>query len=410
MKESKSNPILSIIVPTKNRSHYVLSCVKNLLNIKSNEIEIIIQDNSDDNLTSELMKSLKYDFRLVYNRTRGFLKMVNNFSIGLELSKGEYVTFIGDDDAVTSELIDAVLWAKNKNLEALVSPSIPKYYWPDIKHNLYGNSFSSSTMIKSFTNEIIYPNPIEELNKCASISGMNLCKLPKAYHGVVKRNLFNIIKKKTGTYFPGPTPDMSSAVALATIIKKYIYVDYPLYISGTGKTSGGGAGTEKKHDWKLKKIPWISKKTVDLWSDLMPYYASGTTLWAEGFIQAITLMNFKTKKKINYSYLYARCLANDKNYKKEIFIVLKKYLKTSFIKKIFIYLSIFYYFIYHYREKFAAVYNNIRTLSKKIVTDKSNLSGIFLKIDNTSKNIEEASQRLDVFLKKNNCSIKNVLK
>ena len=70
-----------------------------MLNIKSNEIEIIVQDNSDDNLTSDLIKSLKYDFRLVYNHTRGDLKMVNNFSIGLELSKGEYVTFIGDDDA-----------------------------------------------------------------------------------------------------------------------------------------------------------------------------------------------------------------------------------------------------------------------------------------------------------------------
>jgi glycosyltransferase involved in cell wall biosynthesis len=405
MKEPKSNPILSIIIPTKNRSHYVFSCVKNLLNIKSNEIEIIVQDNSDDNLTSDLIKSLKYDFRLIYNHIRGDLKMVNNFSIGFELSKGEYVTFIGDDDAVTSELIDAVLWAKNKNLEALVSSSIPKYYWPDIKHKLYGNSFSSSTMIKSFTNEIIYPDPIEELNNCASISGMNLCKLPKAYHGVVKRNLFSIIKKKTGTYFPGPTPDMSSAVALATIIKKYIYLDYPLYISGTGKTSGGGAGTEKKHDWKLNKIPWLSKKTIDLWSDLMPYYASGTTLWAEGFIQAITSMNFKIKNKFNYSYLYGRCLANDKNYKQEVFIVLKKYPMNSFIK----YLSIFYYFIHHYREKFAAVFNNLITLSKKTVKDKSNLSSIFLKIDNSSKNIEEATQSLDVFLKKNNCSIKKVL-
>ena len=41
--------LLSIVIPTKNRYDYLCILIKSLLKNQSDEFEIIIQDNSDDN-------------------------------------------------------------------------------------------------------------------------------------------------------------------------------------------------------------------------------------------------------------------------------------------------------------------------------------------------------------------------
>lgn len=45
-----NNILLSVIVPTKNRYEYLKQCITTLASIDNGSIELIIQDNSDDNL------------------------------------------------------------------------------------------------------------------------------------------------------------------------------------------------------------------------------------------------------------------------------------------------------------------------------------------------------------------------
>lgn len=403
------NILLSILIPTKNRSNYILNCVKSLIEFDTDLIEIIVQDNSDENNTFEALKFYIDNKKIVYNHTSKPLKMVDNFTIALELSKGKYITFIGDDDTLIEDVIDVIKWANNNELEAVVSSCTPKYFWPDVNHVLYGKSFSSKLLLKHFTKDIIYPDPKTELNKCAKNSGKSLCKLPRAYHGVVKKDLFNSIKNKTGTYFPGPTPDMSSAVALATVINKYAHIDYPFFISGTGKNSGGGAGTEKKHDWNLNQIQWLSDSTINNWSNLMPYYASGTTIWSEGFLQAITLMNFKIDSDFNYPYLFARCILNESKYFKSIKEKIHLYSISKNVSLFSTWLKIIYYMNVYSIERMKALIDNYITLSNKVTSNYNDLSSRFLKISDNVNNIESASINLSGFLKINKCKLNNVI-
>ncbi len=302
-------PILSIIIPTKNRSIYLLPIVCEILKGEDPDLEVVVQDNSDDDKAETGLKLLASDSRLRYNRSREKLSMSDNFAEGLRLSTGEYIAFLGDDDGINPELMAAVRWAKAKGLDAVVGSPSAKYYWPDVAFTLYGGALSGSLAVKPFTGRVDYPDPGVEILRCVHNAGLGFGKLPKIYHGAVRREFMEKVLDGTGTYFPGPTPDMSGAVAVANYVRRYAYVDYPLFISGTGKRSGGGTGAAKKAEWTIESVPWFSRQHVEAWSDLVPRFCNATTLWSEDVIQALKAVGRGDRlKNYNALYLYARCL------------------------------------------------------------------------------------------------------
>ena len=99
--------LLSIVIPTKNRYSTLFPLVDQLVNFVSrySDIEVVIQDNSDDNSEAlEFFSNLSYN-NLIYNYTKGWLSVVENCDKAIMLSKGDFVTLIGDDDAVSEEII-----------------------------------------------------------------------------------------------------------------------------------------------------------------------------------------------------------------------------------------------------------------------------------------------------------------
>ena len=65
------NPLISILIATKNRQKYCLSAVQSILNIKDDRIQVIVQDNSDDTSLKEMLLSYMDDKRLIYNYIPG---------------------------------------------------------------------------------------------------------------------------------------------------------------------------------------------------------------------------------------------------------------------------------------------------------------------------------------------------
>jgi glycosyltransferase involved in cell wall biosynthesis len=124
-------PILSIIIPTKNRIHYAKSAIFNVISIESPQLELIIQDNSDDNSLGQWIAREISDNRLVYNFTKENLSFVANFNKAIESSKGEYICIIGDDDGVNPEIITAVNFLKANSIQCLSIRTISNYVWPN---------------------------------------------------------------------------------------------------------------------------------------------------------------------------------------------------------------------------------------------------------------------------------------
>ena len=340
----QNNLILSIVVPTRNRFSYLKLLLKSIIKSDSNQYEIIVTDNSDnDSEIISFINSLNSD-KINYYHQEGFLSMSDNFDKGVEKAKGKYVIVLGDDDGI---LIDESIKFLKKCYDQGIQAIYPKaisYQWPDNSLSTWGSLGGTIDMNRKpfFTKKI---NAQKELNKQMNYGfGYGLGKLPRVYHGFVLNGCLKKLKEECGTAFPGPSPDMANAVALSTFLENTIFTNKYLVISGHSKKSAGGMGGRKEHIGEIKNIDALPKNTSDLWSEKIPFFWSGPTIYAESARQALVISESKLIDKINYNYLLAILNVYEKNFKERIYLTIQKNNLHFFMpktKRNFIYIKIF---------------------------------------------------------------------
>jgi hypothetical protein len=306
-----STPLLSVIIPTRNRSSYAIPTVQNVLSIPSESLQVVVQDNSDADDLETWARGIT-DSRLVYSRVAEPLDVVANFSAGMASAQAEYVTFLGDDDGLNPEVADAALWAREHDVDVLLDGLAARYYWPDQEFRYYGKASAGSLELRSFGGRVSWPSPAHELARCARAGGVRFFDLPRAYYGLVKRTCLETVRRQAGSYFPGPSPDLASSVALAASVSRVCKVDYPLFIPGTGRRSTGGLGAMKQHIGRLEDWPHLPQESVRKWSPIVPRFFSGPTIWAEDYVQAATAMGrTDLLNDLNLGLLHAICLVGN---------------------------------------------------------------------------------------------------
>ena len=126
--------LLSIIIPTKNRSNYLKGCLDSLIKLGDKDIEIVVQDNSDDN--SQIVDYIKnIDHKnLKYYHCKDQLTQTENSELAVSNATGKYICYIGDDDSISNMLIEAVKLMNRYEIEAL-NCNMATFYWPDIVFN-----------------------------------------------------------------------------------------------------------------------------------------------------------------------------------------------------------------------------------------------------------------------------------
>lgn len=299
-------PLLSIIVPTKNRYAYLKECIKSLVNIELDNVEIVIQDNSDNN--SEILSYMQeYSSPIIkYFYTDDKIGMSENASRAIENSSGKYLIFIGDDDTVCSDICRLVRIMEEEQLDSCVF-TLAKYYWPD---NKYCDQNLPNLQYSATTGRVHMIDPINELKKVVGSSYNGLCDMPKIYHGLVTRSAMEEVKRISGSYFPGPSPDMANAVALSLVVKRHAYVDLMVFVSGYGGNSGGNRFRGIKIDDK-GKIPWLPADIAETWFEGLPRIYTNQVIWAQSAFEALKRMDAleEYKKYINYHKIYAQYLS-----------------------------------------------------------------------------------------------------
>jgi glycosyltransferase involved in cell wall biosynthesis len=271
-------------------------------------MQLVVEDNSDsDQLRTWLQEGIS-DQRLSYRHSSTPVSMAQNFDRAMTLALGEYVCFIGDDDGVNPEIIDAAQWAKDNDFDALVPSSPISYVWPDLHMTSRGSLRAGEIIIRRFSGAITSPDPDSEMLKCALDAGQNFHKLPKIYYGIVRRTCMDRVKETTGTYFPGISPDMASAVAVANFAKRICHIDYPLFVPGSSAGSNAGLGGLKKHVGWLRDQPHLPATCERDWSDIVPLFFSVQTIWAEAAVNAMKATGrMDLLKHFNVPKLYSAC-------------------------------------------------------------------------------------------------------
>ncbi|MUG31583.1 glycosyltransferase family 2 protein [Psychrobacter sanguinis] len=290
-------PLLSIVIPTKNRQKYCLSAVNSILAIQSDKVQIVIQDNSDNSTLEEMLPDLNNSNKLKYNYSQDPVSFVENFNNAIASSDGEYICMIGDDDGINPEIIIATEWAKNYNIDCLVGNIKAYYRWGGVgtQRGLITTIPDNSLTITQFNGiakEVDVEKSLMKLmkNGCTNYTQF---KLPKLYHGIVKKEALSNLKKQTGSYLKGLSPDIYASIALACTINKLIEIDYPLTIPGICAESGSvKEGIKKENPKELDKAPHFKGRTEPYqWEKNVPKVYCVETIWADSGFAALREFN-----------------------------------------------------------------------------------------------------------------------
>lgn len=106
LMKSNEKPLISIIVPVYNVGPYIEKCIDSILSQSYKSIEVIlVDDGSKDESGAICDNYVKRDSRVrVIHKKNGGVSSARN--AGLEVIKGDYVSFVDGDDALKPDYIE----------------------------------------------------------------------------------------------------------------------------------------------------------------------------------------------------------------------------------------------------------------------------------------------------------------
>lgn len=365
---SNSTILLSIVIPTKDRYDCLNSCLESFNSIFTDvEFEVVIFDTSLEivqlNLESYNVKHL----RQVVSSVSGFCE---TFSRAVDMSSGRYVVIIGDDDCVLPSLFDAVKWCDNHDVDSLTPSMIAGYIWPGIIRKLSGTGDADRLLVKRFSSTVEKVDALNALAECSKEAFQNFDRLPKIYHGLVKREKLDQVKNLLGDYFIGASPDISAAVALAQCCKDHYVIDLPLTLPGSSPKSGAGTSLAGKHIGDIAQSPLAPYAAM--WPKMLPKIYTVQTMWAFSGIYVLEkLFKKDILKKFNpFKLLAAAIVYNPQSYSE---ILKASELKLSTTNSMRTILYIIHYAFVRFKQ---LVNRMLKRGSYDLIVDARNLSNI----------------------------------
>ena len=242
MTDIAKRPLLSIVVPTRNRAETALSCVAALLKIEGDDFEVVVRDCSDtDALEREI--AVFADHRLRYERGSA-VSMTDNGNAAMLMTSGRYVIYIGDDDAFMPWGLSALRGLADKEVVHCIAsePTRIVYRWPD-----FGIEADRGLLVFE---RFQYPPVFYRQSSLEALRAHLTCQdfappLPGIYHRIASRDLMERIKSKTGAYFSSLSPDYFTYYLSANLLDEYHVMDPPISMSGSCGKSNSSRNTAK---------------------------------------------------------------------------------------------------------------------------------------------------------------------
>lgn len=346
--------LVSVVVPTKNRYIYLKELIKLIDKFKLPELELVVQDNSDDN--AEILDYLKgFDNPCIkYFYSSDKLTMSGNAERGIMNASGEYVCYIGDDDGVCRNIVSCVRWMKEKGLKVAVSGAA-WFVWGG-KIRIY---HAKSRKIKILNSE--------KKRKGLARKGMVLDKtMPNIYQSIVERQLLIDLYKKHGTLFPSVPPDIAGSLVMSYAVKEYASFNFPVVIIGSSAMTGGGV-VKRGGVLPLEDVPFISQKDIEIWDKRVPPLWCGNYAWLNSAIKTLELLNHQELiKEIDFEYGLAGAIVHRPK-KKELWRLSFKFAR----RKVYFCLILALRFINYWIEKisFNIGFNTKNSFGKKDIIE-----------------------------------------
>lgn len=258
-------PLISIVVPTRERPDTLRQCLANLMQSRSPRIEIVVQDNCSSPDTAQIVAAARgKDARVVSRRSERPLSQRENFESGIAACRGRYLGIIGDDDGFCSGALDWLVEALEQNDVDAVRWNRVDYVWPDLSSdgvgfiNLEAGHCGGGAAIRSTA---AMASAILDAANVGSWDNILI------YHGLVARRICERMQAATGgQLFAYPMPDVYAHTLLPFVCQRLLQVDEVLSIYGLSRHSAG-ASWSRPGDADEQRVRegrrWIEESRAD---------------------------------------------------------------------------------------------------------------------------------------------------
>lgn len=342
MAENKI-PLLSIVIPTKNRQFTCLYAIESALLINNDDFEVVVQDCSDtDILQQQIQEKFGMDSRIKYFYSNEKLSMTDNWNRAFSNTKGEYICAIGDDDAVLPAVFEITKWAKQRNVNMVKHPQTYNCSWPGYFTKTPNGILYYKKNLKVTGDCSMVQLDNEKLYEFCTLKNAGIyLSFPNIYHSLFSRNLMETIKKDTGVFLDSTALDAYMAVVLFKYLKEYAIVNYPFTLPGAAPNSNShrfDSGTIAKHFNEFDNLEF---------PDFLPHIYGLTTTVAESIYTACKNTHQEALlEKIDLPYMYAKIYSESEGNFSLIFKKLQQYKKSKMD-----YLYFFLHIINEYKKK-----------------------------------------------------------
>jgi hypothetical protein len=242
----------SVVIPTHNRLRLLADGVETIRDQLGTEAELVVFDNASDEPISDYVKSLN-DPRIRCERSDAFLAVTDSWNSAINLARGDYVIFLGDDDALTPDYfsrMDAIIrgfhepeiiyTAIYQFMHPGVAPWDPAGYIADVKNGFFfGDHEEPFLLSRDQASQAV----------CGSLDfSRNFTFNIQAF--VFSRAFLQKLAAK-GPIFQSPFPDYYLANVVFALAQSVVVVPSPMAIAGVSTASYGYTlfnGLEQKGD------------------------------------------------------------------------------------------------------------------------------------------------------------------
>lgn len=328
-----SQPVVSVIIPTHERARYAIPTIRSILALPG-EIEVVVCDTSADDLISTELCDAPHLSRLKLVRPGKALSVVDNFNTALAAATGRYLTFIGDDDFVSAQIVTVAHWAEANQIDAIKFSFPTLYFWPDFRHKTQDDAIAGTLRTGPFSGKIAPHDAKAAALEALANFGGGVMEMPRAYAGLISMELVNRINEKYGALFGGVSPDIYSAFLISQESKKCVYIDYPVIIPGSSGASTAGQSANGKHVGALRDNAHIRPFNDLKWDQRIPEFYSVPTVWSYSLLRAVE-KHGSLVSRINFARLYLKCLIFHRLFIEETYCSITNYRQQTNLDQLF---------------------------------------------------------------------------
>ena len=232
--------MFSVFLPTRNRLELLRQAVQSVLMQEDPDWEVVISDNASSQDIAGYVASLR-DVRIRYSRAETLLPVTENWNRALEMSRGDYLIMLGDDDALlpgclkrVRELIhgwnqpDAIYTQALQFAYPGVVPGHPQGFIQTGYNEFFESGASEPFVLTAAMAQALVRNATQFRIRY----GFNM------QHFVFSRRLVEALRGK-GPFFQSPYPDYYAANAILLAARTIVAHPRPLVLIGISPKSFG---------------------------------------------------------------------------------------------------------------------------------------------------------------------------